>query len=340
MKLRLTIILLLVLQLCFHTSCKKEEKKVFKIGLISGLGGFNDNSFNESALTGFTRARQDFPIITETRESYTLDEINSNIRYFGDNGYDLVITMGYNFGEAVLSASKTYPETDFLITDYLYTEIPSNVICATYSIDQASFPAGVLAAYWAWLKDPVKPVAGFVAGPDSAVMNPFSIAYINGIEYFNTQFSKNVGHTGYYATAYTDPEQGALLADDLIRNKSVDVIYPFAGGTGNGSLLKAKELGKWAIGVDVDQYYSLPGVKEILLTSCLKKIDNTVYDVISRYINNEFPGGSALNYTLLNDGVGLAPYHDYDSLVPDSIKTFIDKVIQDIKAGTLPTGVY
>ncbi|MHC1708144.1 MAG: BMP family ABC transporter substrate-binding protein [Bacteroidales bacterium] len=320
-------------------SCKKDEKKVYKIGLISGLGGFEDHSFNQSAINGFTRAYQDFNLITETKESLTMEDLSANIKYFGDRGFDLVITLGFYLAEPVQTGAATYPDMDFLIIDYVYPSIPDNVICATYAVDEASFPIGVLAAYWSWAKDPMHPVAGFIAGPDTNIMKPFAAAYINGIKYFNDHYHTDVDYAGYYASSFSDSVQGAQLAESIIANNSVDVIYPFAGKTGNGSLAKVKEKGKWAIGVDVDQYYSMPQVKDILLTSGLKKIDNTVYDIISKYINGTFEGGKSFLYNLDNDGVGLAPYHDYETQIPDSIKVLITDVMQGIKEGSISTGV-
>lgn len=335
-----TILLILLSLLIFEISgCKKEEKKLKRIALISGLGGFNDNSFNQSSMDGFLRAKTDFTFSAATKESFTLQQLTDNLQYFASQDFDLIIAMGYNFADPVLKAAVANPGIDYLIIDFIYPSIPPNVQCAIYAVDQSSFPAGVLAAYWADLKDSMNPVAGFVAGPDSTISGLFATGYLHGIAYYNTKYDKHVDYAGWYASSYTDTVQGALLAEQLINNNGADIIYQFAGMTGNGSLTKAKQSGKWGIGVDVDQYYSLPAVKDILLTSCMKKIDNTVYDVISGYVNGKFAGGTGFINNLSNKGVGLAPYHDYETQIPDSIKSLIRKVMDDIKNGTLSTGV-
>jgi len=41
---------------------------------------------------------------------------------------------------------------------------------------------------------------------------------------------------------------------------------------------------------------------------------------------------------LENDGVGLAPYHDFEDQVPDDLKAEIAAIIEGIKAGEIDTG--
>lgn len=336
------ILLALIIILIFgFSACKKdnEDKKAKKIVLIGGVGGFDDQGYNQSALAGFNRALSDFNFEAETLDSHTAEDFTNNIQYCADQGFDLVITLGFEFAEPVKAAATAHPGMHFLIIDYQYPSIPPNVICANYSVDESSFPAGVLAAYWADKTDPASPQAGFVGGPDTAVSGQFSRGYINGMNYFNALYNKHVHYSGTFANSYSDSLEGADLAESLITYLSADVIFAFAGKTGNAALIKAKEYNIRGIGVDVDQYYTLPSVSDMLLTSCLKKVDNTVYEVISKFMNGEFAGGSTLVNNLGNNGVGLAPYHDYETQLPEDIKSLITQVMADIKSGALSTGV-
>jgi basic membrane protein A len=90
--------------------------------------------------------------------------------------------------------------------------------------------------------------------------------------------------------------------------------------------------------VDVDQYFTLPNEKDILITSCMKRLDNAVFGVTEAMLNDEFPGGSVYVGTLTNDGVGLAPYHDFEDQIPDELKQEVDAIIEGIKAGEIDTG--
>jgi len=111
-----------------------------------------------------------------------------------------------------------------------------------------------------------------------------------------------------------------------------------AGRTGNGALAAAKERGKWGIGVDVDQYYTLPNQRDILLTSCLKRVDNAVFELVEQTLLGSFPGGGIYVGTLANGGVGLAPYHDLAGQIPNELDQGVQAVIAGIIAGEIDTG--
>jgi len=99
-----------------------------------------------------------------------------------------------------------------------------------------------------------------------------------------------------------------------------------------------KDAGKCAIGVDVDQFFSIPPVGPVLLTSCMKGLDVMVYDILNAYYNLYFPGGAVIHGTLNNNKVGIAPFHNYDAMIPDSIKSTLVGITTGIKNGTIKTG--
>ncbi len=64
-----------------------------------------------------------------------------------------------------------------------------------------------------------------------------------------------------------------------------DIVYHAAGGSGAGVFDAAAEAGdgKWAIGVDSDQYLTgRRGQKPHILTSMLKRVDTAVFDFSRR----------------------------------------------------------
>jgi len=88
----------------------------------------------------------------------------------------------------------------------------------------------------------------------------------------------------------------------------------------------------------VDQFISIPQVGTVLLTSCMKALNVMVYNVIYGYTNSVFAGGTVVHGKLSNSGVGIAPFHDYDAQIPDSIKTALVSIESGIKDGTIKTG--
>jgi basic membrane protein A and related proteins len=333
-----------ILLLVSAVSCTNEnndtppEPVKLTVGLVSGVGGFNDRGFNQLALMGLQRATSDLGFPSEGKESFDTSDIPVNINYFIQAGSDLIITLGYEAAQPTNSAATANPSKKFALLDYAATNMPANMLCYVFKVDQASFLCGFLGAYWAQFKDPAGPVAGWIGGADITEINNFKTGYLSGIQYFNTMYHKNVISKGFFADGFNDTLQGANLADSLI-GLGADVIFPFAGKTGNGALYKIKEKGKWGIGVDLDQYVSIPEVSGILLTSCLKKMDNTVYNIIYYTATNGFLGKRTYYGTLGTFDVDIASYHDYDTQIPDSIKSAISTIRAGINNGTIPTGV-
>ncbi len=323
------------------SSCTKntdpETQVVFKVGLVSGLGGFSDRGFNQDILEGFQLAEIDFPFVCETRECQTSNDFLPAMNYFLSNGYNLIITAGFDISQVTIDAAVANPGTDFVILDYAMDNPPENLLCVVFDVDQSSFPCGFLAAYWAQRQAQTNPVAGFVAGPEIPEIRQFSVSYMHGIDYFNELYTKQVQALGYYSNSFSDTLAGANLADSLLK-QNASVIFAFAGKTGNGTLYKVKEAGKWAIGVDVDQYISIPEVGSVLLTSCIKELGDMVYGIMANYANLYFPGGTVIHASLANGGVGMAPFHEFDPLIPDSIKTALTAIETGIKDGTIQTG--
>ncbi len=308
-----------------------------KVGLISGVGGFNDRGFNQLALDGLERIALDHNLQTAHLESRDTSDFGPNIDSLVYSGYNLIILLGYEAAYAVKRAAILHPEVNFVLLDYSETVIPSNLVYVVFRVDESAFLCGFIAAYWAWLKDPVDPVAGWIGGMDIPVIQQFRTGYEGGVRYFCDRYGKTVGTAGYFTGTFDDTLQGARLADSLILH-GADVIFPFAGKSGNGALYKVKENGKWGIGVDFDQYVSIPEVSGILLTSCLKKMDNCVYNIINHVEVDGFTGKRVYYGDLTTVDVEIAPFHDYDALIPDSIKTEVNAIRASIKNGTIHTG--
>jgi basic membrane protein A len=116
----------------------------------------------------------------------------------------------------------------------------------------------------------------------------------------------------------------------------VDIVHPVAGSTGNGTIKGMFEAGKWAIGVDTDQWISLEAspYHAAILTSAQKAIDVSVLDFFNR-VNGGDLGGEDYVGTLANDGVLLAPYHDYDSQISAETKAEIEALRAAIADGSV-----
>ncbi len=90
--------------------------------------------------------------------------------------------------------------------------------------------------------------------------------------------------------------------------------------------------------MDADLTQTNPDAADVYLTSVLKKIDVAVYEAIRSMVEGNFEGGTNFVSTLENDGVGLAPFYDYDADVPQELKDALAEVQQGIIDGSISTG--
>ena len=97
--------------------------------------------------------------------------------------------------------------------------------------------------------------------------------------------------------------------------------------------------GKWAIGVDTDQALSLAEYSKAILTSAQKVIDVAALDTFKKNAGGDL-GGENYVGTLANGGVGIAPFHDLDSVVPAEVKTEVDQLKADIASGAVKVSDY
>jgi basic membrane protein A and related proteins len=308
-----------------------------QVGMVTAVGGIADHSFNEATWAGLLDAQLDLGVQASYLESTSDADYEPNLAAFADQGYDLVFSVGFLMADAPSNVAAAYPQARFSIMDMAYDPPFPNVAGVLFAVDEAAFPAGYLAAGWAVLQDPADPQIGYVAGMQIPPVEQFVVAYTAGAAYYNQQKGTNVQVKGVYVGDFVAYDEGKAQGNALI-DQGVDVIFGVGGQTGNGGLAAAKERGKWGIGVDFDQYYTLPAEGDILLSSVLKRLDNAAYGVVAETQQGSFPGGSAYVGTLANAGVGLAPYHALAGQIPAGLDAEVKAVMAGIAAGTIDTG--
>jgi basic membrane protein A len=305
--------------------------------MVSDVGGIDDASFNENTWAGLQRAQEELGVQAQFIESQAQADYEKNITEFAEQDYDLIITVGFLLGDATGKMAAAYPDTNMAIIDYAYDPPIPNVAGIVFNVDEAAFPIGYLAAGWAVLQDPEDPQIGYVGGMQIPPVEQFIVAYEAGANYYNEQKGADVKVKGVYVGDFEAPDDGKIQGNSLI-DEGVDVIFGCGGKTGNGGIAAAKERGKWGVGVDVDQYFTLPNEKDILITSVMKRLDNAVFAVVESALNDEFPGGGVYVGTLENGGVGLAPYHDFEDEIPAELDAEVQAIIAGIIAGDISTG--
>ncbi len=316
-----------------------------KVGLVTDVGGVNDKSFNQSAWTGVQKAAADMGFEAKFIESKQPTDYEKNIDQFATENYDVIITVGFLMGDATAAKAKQYPNIKFAIIDNAYFPTKgvaycddtikdcyadgglTNVTSLMFQEDEVGYLAGVVAAGIS-KSGTICTVSGMEIPP----VVRYVTGYQNGAKWVNP----DIKTLNVYIPSFTDPAKGKETGNSMI-GQGCDVVFGVGGNTGNGGLLAAKEKGLAAIGVDVDQYNTYPEVKDALVTSAMKNVDAAVYNYLTTVADGSVKAG-ILTANLQNGGVGLAPYHDWDSKVPDSVKAKVQDAIDGLKSGALTTG--
>ena len=304
----------------------------YKVAVVLDTGGENDKSFNEYTLKGAQRAAKDFLVKVDYVVSQAATDYEKNIETFASEGYDLIITVGFLMGDATAKKAVEHPNIKFAIIDVDYpaeryqTDL-KNVTSLMFQEDEVGYLAGVLAGCMTKTG-----VIGSVSGMEIPPVVRFVTGYQNGAK----SVRPDIKTLNVYIPNFNDPATGKQAGQQQIA-QGADVIFGVGGNTGNGGLLAAKEKGLMAIGVDVDQYFTYPEVKDALITSAAKNMDVATYNAIRDFTRGTLKPGVRMN-NLANKGIGLAPYHDWENKIPQECKDKVAQAQADLVAGKITTG--
>jgi basic membrane protein A len=311
----------------------------FKACEVTDTGGIDDKSFNATAWKGVTDAQTQLGIEGKYLESQQQTDYEKNINAFIDEKCDIILTVGFLLGDATKAAAEKNPDMKFSIVDFAYDPTIPNVLGQVFSTDQAGFLAGYVAA--SVTKTGKIGTFGGIQIPSVTV---FMDGYALGAKAYNEKHGTNVevlgwdpfAQTGLFTGNFESTDDGRTMGQTLM-DEGADIIMPVAGPVGLGTAAAAKERGNtYIIGVDADWYLTNPDYADIILTSVLKNMDITTVAAIKSVMDGTFKGGVTVG-TLENGGVGLAPFHDLESVVPTDVVAELDAVKADIIAGNLAT---
>lgn len=301
-----------------------------KVGLVLA-GGLGDRSFYDSSNAGVERAGKELGIsyqIFECRNDPTL--IKDQMVAASEYG-NIVVAVGFEFYDTVQEMAAAFPEIDYIYVDNAIPGI-DNLITISYAENQGSFLAGALAAKMTTDTSlegmNAEKVIGMVGGQDIEVIRNFEAGYRAGAEYVEPEIKVEV----LYAQDFEDPAKGKENATTLY-SMGADIVFQVAGKTGEGVFEAAKELGKYAIGVDSDQRYIDP---DHILASMTKEVGTSIYDTIKKIQKGEIERGVVSVYSLAENGVGLSYGDDtMEQLVSDEVKAELDEIKGKILSGEI-----
>ncbi len=126
------------------TAVSEEGEAMLKVAMV--LPGLKtDEAFNQFTYEGMVRAAEDCGIEFAYTEEVAQDEQLEVVRQFAQEGNDIVIGQGGQFGESIMTVAQEYPEQDFVFSIATDTGGIPNVTAATVSYRHPGYIAGVMA---------------------------------------------------------------------------------------------------------------------------------------------------------------------------------------------------
>ena len=317
--------------------------------MVSDAGGFDDKSFNQLGFQGLEQAAGELGVEFKAVESAAETDYASNLQSLVDQNCSTIVTVGFLLAPAALESATANPEIDYVSiddtvdTDFDGTTDAPNIKPIIFDTAQAAFLAGYLSAGVSQTG-----VVGTFGGMNIPTVTIFMDGFAQGVAYYNQENGTAVKVIGWDSAAQDGSFTGGFEANDTARqiaqgliDQNADVILPVGGPIYQSAASAIEDSGKdiALIGVDADVFETDPSVGPLLLTSILKGIDVGVYDTILEAGAGNFDAAPFIG-TLENEGVGLAPFHDWESKVPADLASKLDELKQSIIDGEITVESY
>ena len=307
-----------------------------KVGMVTDIGQLEDKSFNEYSWKGVQEGAKAIGGAAQVIVTKDIADYKQNIQQFIDQKYDVIVTVGFLIASDTLKAAQANPTIQFFGVDQFICvaadandkackgTIPPNYQGILFNEAQSGYLAGIVAGT---ISKTGK--IGAVGGREDV---PPVVAFIKGYENGAKSVKSNVQVFVNYVGDFNAPDKGEASAKTMI-GQGADVLFQVAGGTGVGVLRAACNAKVYGIGVDVDQWQSLPDSKACIITSAEKHLQVAVRDGIKRFKDKGKQTGNFFN-DAANDGIGVSPIRNLTP-IPAGLEDKLKQAKADMASGKL-----
>lgn len=327
---------------------KADKKTDFLPCIVSDAGGFDDKSFNQLSYEGVKEAAKELNADFKSVQSKTDQDYAPNLEGLVSAGCDLIVTVGFALSAATVESAKANPDIEYVLiddaadNDFDGKKDAENIKPILYDTAQAAFLAGYAAADYTKTN-----VVGTYGGQPFPTVTIFMDGFKQGVDYYAKEKGKKVKLVGWEGndkgvfTGGFDANEKATNTAKQILDQNADVILPVGGPIYQGALTAIADSGKDVamVGVDADFFETDPKTKDLVLTSILKNMKTSTIEAVKAAGEDKFDPEAYIG-TLENDGVGLAPFHNFQSKISPSLQGELDKVKAGIIDGSIPVKSY
>jgi basic membrane protein A len=321
--------------------------------IVSDAGGFDDKSFNQLSYEGVQQAADELGVEFKGVESNTENDYAPNLESLVNEGCNTIVTVGFALASATKESAAANPDINYVLIDDAAdggadgTEFDGkadepNIKPLLYDTAQAAFLAGYAAADYSKTG-----VVGTYGGQPYPTVTIFMDGFKQGVDYYAQEKGKDVkvvgwnGKDGSFTGGFEANETATNTARQLL-DQDVDVILPVGGPIYQGALTAIEDSGKDValIGVDADIFQTDPTTDDVVLTSILKNMKVSTYEAIMSAASGEDFDFTPYVGTLENDGVGIAPFHNFEGKVNPDLQGELDTIKAGIIDGSIPVKSY
>jgi len=312
----------------------------YKACMVLDTGGVSDHSFNQSSWAGMQAVAKKNPKVAISYvNSNSSADYAPNFANEVAKKCDTIVGVGGLMISQMAAAAKAAPSQQFAEVDAPSTQ--KNLFSIQFDTAQGGFLGGYLAASIS-KTGKVGTFGGLKIGPVTVYMDGF----YDGVQYYDSQKNKSVQVLGWNVktqngtfvggnNAFSDSGAGKNISNALIQ-QGADVLFPVAGGAGLGAGAAAQASGGKVsvLWVDTDGCLSAAQYCSVFLSSVVKGLTTAVQTYVEAAAAGKVPATGYVG-TLANGGTGLAPFHDFESKVPASVKAELATVTKGIESGSI-----
>ena len=309
-----------------------------KICIALDSGGVDDKGYNQSAWEGGLQAADELGWDAVYLVANQQTDWEKNINEFLTSDCSLIVAVGFSGGDTLKIAAEANPDQYFQLIDSVVDPLPENVWAQLYAMQEGSFLAGYLAA--GMTKTGI--VGGF-GGMNIPPVADFFVAFQDGIDYYNTQKGTDVKLLGWsnetldgnFVGNFSDTE-GARLFTESMMDEGADIILPQSGVEALAAAAAVKQRGGvMTIGADADQFLADKASGDVYLTTIMKNLGLAIIEAAHQIAETGTFESGIYIANLASGGLGLAPFHDYEDVVPAELKAELAVIEQLVIDGTI-----
>ncbi|MBN1453322.1 MAG: BMP family ABC transporter substrate-binding protein [Anaerolineales bacterium] len=301
--------------------CSRED--IFCVGLVTAYDGIEDHGLNQAAWETLQNIETQARVARLDKiESIDARDWQKNIIFFAENGYDAIVTVGVNLSEATVAVAAEYPHIQFIGVDQKLEESYANIATIYFAEEQSGFLAGVLATL---VTESGRVGAVCETSGIDAVWR-YCEGFRQGVTYGNEEVRAYMDYRddGSRDKTFNDPEWGEQSVLSLI-DDGVDIVTAFGGDTAIGAFLAASKNGILVIANEGDQYFRLPELRPVLVTSVIEDPRVELSRLVLMASRGEISTGPHAGQ------IGLAPFRAPQFESATEIKSKIEGVLQEIR---------